>query len=83
MLSASMIAWLIPIMREGFADGSSTRQSFCDLVHPAISAKSLISWGTLLRPNMVARTMGGVAKIPVASKAETGLAPNSNSIGIR
>ena len=32
---------------------------------------------------MVARTIGGVAKIAVAIIAETGLLPNSSSIGIR
>ena len=31
----------------------------------------------------VARTIGGVAKRPVASRADTGLDPKSSSIGIR
>ena len=78
-----MITWFTPISREGLADGSNTRHSFCDFVQPAISAKSLISWGTLLRPSTVARTMGGVANNAVASKADTGLAPNSSSMGMR
>ena len=78
-----MITWLTPIIREGFADGNNTRHSFCDFVQPAMSAKSLISWGTLLRPSTVARTMGGVANSAVASRADTGLVPNSRSIGMR
>ena len=32
---------------------------------------------------MVARTIGGVAKMPVASIADTGLLPNRSSIGMR
>ena len=68
MLSASMMTWLTPIISDGLADGTSTRHSFCRFVQPAMSAKSLISWGTLLRPSTVARTIGGVAKSPVASK---------------
>ena len=83
MLSASMMTWLTPIISDGLAAGTSTRHSFCARVQPAMSAKSLISGGTLLRPSTVARTIGGVAKRPVASSAETGLAPNSSSIGIR
>ena len=75
MLRASMMTWLTPIISDGLAEGMSTRHSFCRLVHPAISAKSLISGGTLFSPSSVARTMGGVAKRPVASSADTGLDP--------
>ena len=68
-----MITWFTPISREGLADGSNTRHSFCDFVQPAMSAKSLISWGTLLRPSTVARTMGGVAKTPWPAGRTPGL----------
>ena len=83
MLSASMMTWLTPTISVGRAEGTSTRQSFWRAVQPAISENSLISVGTRDRPSMVARTIGGVAKMAVAIIAETGLLPNSSSIGIR
>ena len=83
MLSASMITWLTPTISVGRAEGSSTRHSFWRGVQPAISLKSPISDGTRDSPSMVARTIGGVAKIAVAIIAETGLLPNRSSIGMR
>ena len=83
MLSASMMTWLTPSISDGLALGTSTRHSFWRRVQPAMSAKSLTSCGTLARPRTVARTIGGVAKRPVARSAETGLLPKSSSIGMR
>ena len=83
MFSASMMTWLTPTISVGRADGRSTRHSFWRAVQPAISLNSPISAGTRDRPSMVARTIGGVAKIAVAIIAETGLLPNRSSIGIR
>ena len=45
--------------------------------------KSWISAGTRVSARVVARTMGGMAKIRVASMAETGLLPKKISIGTR
>ena len=78
-----MITWLTPTISVGRADGNSTRHSFCRAVQPAISEKSSISDGTRDRPSIVARTIGGVAKMAVAIIAETGLLPNRSSIGMR
>ena len=84
MFSASMMTWLTPTISVGRAEGSSTRHSFWRAVQPAISLKTRRSRsGTRDRPSMVARTIGGVAKMAVAIIAETGLLPNRSSIGIR
>ena len=83
MLSASMITWLTPIISVGRADGSSTLHSFWRGVQPTISPKSSISCGTRCNASIVARTIGGMAKMAVAIMAETGLLPNSSSIGMR
>ena len=83
MLSASMITWFTPTISRGRAVGISTRQSFWRGVQPAITAKSAISEGIRDSATMVARTIGGVAKIEVAIIAETGLLPNRISMGMR
>ena len=83
MFSASMITWLTPTISVGRAEGIITRHSFCRRVQPAIVPNSSMSFGTRISASVVARTIGGVAKMPVASIAETGLLPNRISIGIR
>ena len=71
MFSASMMTWLTPIIKAGRAEGRRTRHSFWRAVQPAISENSPISSGTRDRPSIVARTIGGVAKMAVAIIAET------------
>ena len=68
MLSASMMTWLTPTISVGRADGTSTRHSFCRARaarHVAEVARSPAARATA--PSIVARTIGGVAKRPVAS----------------
>ena len=83
MFSENMMTWFTPTISIGRAEGTSTRHSRWRGVQPAMSAKSRTSWGTRARPSMVARTIGGVAKRAVATRAETGLLPNRSSIGTR
>ena len=83
MLRAIMMTWLTPTMSSGRAEGTSTRQSSWRFVQPAMRPKSCSSLGTCVSDKVVARTMGGTAKIRVASMAETGLLPKKISIGTR
>jgi hypothetical protein len=61
MFSDIMMTWLTPSMRPGRAAGSSTRQSICRPLQPAMRPNSTISGGTLCSASKVTRTIGGKA----------------------
>ena len=61
-----MMTWLTPIRISRRAVGISTLTSNCQLVQPLIRPASPTSGGSFLRPRIVSRTIGGVAKIIVA-----------------
>ena len=59
--SESMITWLTPTKSVGRAEGIITFHVSCRGEQPAMRPNSTISGETSLNPNMVARTIGGVA----------------------
>jgi len=59
MLRVIMMTWLTPTISNGpAAVGTITRQSFCRLVQPVMSAKDWISSGTSSSASLVARHHG-------------------------
>ena len=65
------------------AAGIKTRHVFCRRVQPTTVAKSCTVLGTSCNARVVALAIGGIAKITVAIKAETGPKPKKISTGTR
>ena len=83
MPKAIMMVWFSPIRIDGLASGSWTLYSIWRDVEPKDRAASTASGATRRMPRLVRRTMGGAAKMIVASTAEGLPKPNNTKTGIR
>ena len=83
MASVCMTTWLRPSISVFSAAGISTFQSSCRGVQPAMRPASRMSGGTVRKPRIVQRAMGGRAKAKVASIAGTWPKPKRMTTGPR
>ena len=82
-LSAMLIVWLSPTSMAGRASGNRTFVRICRSVAPDIAAASINPEPRPRMPRSVARTIGGSAKINVASSEVTAPMLKRSVNGIR